>query len=136
MHPAELATCAMRREWTFGAEDKARQLINYEDGMEYPSVSTECRVIDTDTRVVIIDKSLAEAVRKGEKISTSELMRYSVQIWANKIDKLALQPVTHRSRSSDSGMYVWQYEYDPDFLGYMAGVLNQEDFVSSGGAII
>lgn len=136
MHPAELATCAMRREWTSGAEDKARQLIKYEEGMEYPSVSTECRVIDTDTRMVIIDKSLAEAVRKGERVSRVELMRYSVQIWANKIDKLALKPATHRSRSSDSNMYVWEYEYDPDFLGYMAGVLKLEEFVSSGGAII
>jgi CRISPR-associated endonuclease/helicase Cas3 len=136
MHPAELATCAMRREWTSGAEDKARQLIKYEEGMEYPSVSTECRVIDTDTRMVIIDKSLAEAVRKGEKVSRAELMRHSVQIWANKIDKLALKPVTHRSRSSDSNLYVWEYEYDPDFLGYMAGVLKLEEFMSAGGAII
>lgn len=136
MHPAELATCAMRREWTSGAEDKARQLIKYEEGMEYPSVSTECRVIDTDTRMVIIDKFLAEAIRNGEKVSRAELMRYSVQIWANKIDKLALKPVTHRSRSFDSDLYVWGYEYDPDFLGYMAGVLKLEEFVSSGGAII
>jgi CRISPR-associated endonuclease/helicase Cas3 len=136
MHPSELATCAMRREWTSGAEEKARQLIKYEEGMEYPSVSMECRVIDTDTRMVIIDKSLAEAVRKGEKISRVELMKYSVQIWANKIDKLALEPVTHRSRSYDSGMYVWDYDYDSDFLGYMKGVLKLEEFISAGYAVI
>lgn len=136
MHPSELATCAMRREWTSGAEEKARQLIKYEEGMEYPSVSTECLVIDTDTRMVIIDKSLADAVRKGEKVSRFELMRYSVQIWANKIDKLALEPVTHRSRSSDSNLYVWDYEYDPDFLGYMKGVLKLEEFISAGYAVI
>ena len=136
MHPVELATIAMRREWTCGADEKARQLIEDEDRMEYPSVSTQCRVIDTDTRTVIIDESLAEAVRKGEKVSRHELMKYSVQIWADKIKKLALQPAIQGSRSEDSEIYVWQYDYDPDFLGYMKGVLKLEDFITSGGAVI
>jgi CRISPR-associated endonuclease/helicase Cas3 len=136
MHPAQLATFAMRLEWTYGADEKARKLIEDEDGMEYPSVSTQCRVIDTDTRTVIIDESLAEAVRKGEKVSRHELMQYSVQIWADKIKKLALQPAIQGSRSEDSKIYVWQYDYDPDFLGYMKGVLKLEEFIASGGAVI
>jgi CRISPR-associated endonuclease/helicase Cas3 len=136
MHPSELATIAMKREWTSGAEGKARQLIDLENAMEYPSVSKQSRVIDTDTRTVIIDESLAEAVRKGEKVSRMEIMRYSVQIWADKIDKLALEPVIHDGYSSDSGMYFWSYEYDPEFLGYMKGVLKLDKFIASGGAII
>jgi hypothetical protein len=104
--------------------------------MEYPNVSNESRVIDTDTRTVIIDNSLAEALRKGEKVSRVEIMRYSVQIWASKIDKLALEPITHDRQSSDSDIYFWSYEYDPDFLGYMKGVLKLEEFVASGGAVI
>ena len=63
-------------------------------------------------------------------------MRYSVQIWANKISKLALEPVTHDRKSSDSGIYFWTYEYDPDFLGFMKGVLKLEEFILSGGAVI
>jgi CRISPR-associated endonuclease/helicase Cas3 len=136
MHPFELATIAMRREWTSGAEEKAKQLIEHEDGMEYPNVSKEGRVIETDTRTVIIDKSLAEAVRKGEKVSRVESMRYSVQIWASKIEKLALEPITHNRHASDTNIYFWNYEYDPDFLGYMKGVLKLEEFIASGGAII
>jgi CRISPR-associated endonuclease/helicase Cas3 len=136
MHPSELATLAMTREWTSGAEEKARQLIEHEDGMEYPDVSKESRVIDTDTRTVIIDKCLAEAVRKGERVSRVEIMRYSVQIWVSKIDKLALEPVTHDRHSSGSDVYFWGYEYDPDFLGYMKGVLKLDEFIASGGAII
>ncbi|PXF56642.1 MAG: hypothetical protein C4B58_12735 [Deltaproteobacteria bacterium] len=85
---------------------------------------------------MIIDESLAEAVRKGEKVSRHELMRYSVQIWADKIKKLALQPAIQGGRSEDSKIYVWQYDYDPDFLGYMKGVLKLEKFIASGGAII
>ncbi len=30
----------------------------------------------------------------------------------------------------------WEYEYDPDFLGYMKGVLKLEEFISAGGAVI
>jgi hypothetical protein len=104
--------------------------------MEYPSVSEQSRVLDTDTRVVIIDESLAEAVRKGEKVSRIEIMKNSVQIWASKINELALEPLTHNGQSSDSGMYFWPYDYDPEFLGYMKGVLKPDEFISSGGAII
>lgn len=136
MHPTELATLAMRREWTSCAEEKARQLIDLERRMEYPNVGKECRVIDADTRTVIIDEALAEAFRNDEKISRIDLIRYSVQVWANKIDELRLQPLTRRARSSDFGIYAWPYEYDPDFLGYMAGVLKQEGFVAAGGAVI
>jgi len=136
MPPAELATTAMRREWTSGAEEKAQQLIKDENRMEYPSVSKEIRIIDTDTRMVIIDKSLAEAIRNHEKVSRVELMRYGVQIWASKIDKLALEPITHNGQSSDSEIYFWSYDYDPDFLGYMEGVLKMEDFITSGGTVI
>jgi CRISPR-associated endonuclease/helicase Cas3 len=136
-HPAELATLAMTREWTSGAEEKAEQLIKDEEGMEYPSVSKQCRVIDSDTRTVIIDKSLAEAIRKGDRVSRRELMQYSVQIWANRIEKLALEPLTRAGQSSKSDLlYEWKYDYDPDFLGYMKGVLKLEEFLTSGGAII
>lgn len=135
-HPAELATIAMRREWTFGAEDKAIQLIKNEDKMEYPSVSKECHVINTDTRIVVVDSSLADAIRKGDKVSKDELMKYSVQIWATKIEKLGLEPITHKGGFSDSDIYEWKYEYDPDFLGYMKGVLKLDEFIASGGAII
>ena len=136
MHPFELATIAMKREWTSGSEERARQMIEHESGMEYPNVSEDSRVIGGDTRTVIIDKSLAEAVRKGEKVSRVEIMRYSVQIWASKIEKLALEPAIHDRQSSDSDPYFWSYEYDPDFLGYMKGVLKLEEFIASGGAII
>jgi CRISPR/Cas system-associated endonuclease/helicase Cas3 len=135
-HPSELASIAMKMEWNFGAEEKARQIIRLEERMEYPDVSSECKVIDTDTRTVIIDRAFYEALRNGDKISRIELMKHSVQIWANKIEKLSLQPVFPASRSSDSDIYFWQYDYDPEFIGYMEGVLKLESFLEAGGAII
>lgn len=132
----ELATMAMQREWTSGAEEKAKLIIEHEETMEYPDVSKECQVIETDTRTVIIDKILAEAVRAGDGVSKSEIMKYSVQIWANKIDKLALEPITYDRQSSDSSIYFWNHEYDSDFLGYMKGVLKLYEFINAGGAIV
>ncbi len=134
-HPAGLATDAMKREWTSGAEEKARQLIQHEDAMEYPSVSKECRVIDSETCTIIVDKSLAEVIEKGKKVSRFELMNYSVQIWTNKIEKLRLKPLAACDRY-ETGLFFWPYEYDPDFLGYMQGVLKLEEFIAAGGAII
>lgn len=133
---SQLATHSMRRELTFDFGDKALELIKLEEGMRYPSVSQKCRVISNDSRSVIIDPCIAESIRKGEKLPKHKLMNYSVQIWANKIDKLALTPLTFSGSFPEFEIYEWPYSYDPDFLGYMNGVLELEDFISAGGAII
>ena len=91
--------------------------------------------VGADTRFVVIDPQLKENLRKHTPVPFRTLLQGSVQIWANKIDKLALQPLTRHSRSSPD-IYSWDYEYDPDFLGYMKGVLKREEFLSAGGAII
>lgn len=129
--PADLATQAMRREWTAGADDKARHLVKAEEEMEYPDVANRCRVIETDTVTVVIDPGLAEAVRQHKKVSKIELLRYSVQIWAKKTRELALEPI---GRAGD--LYEWKHPYDPDFLGYMAGVLQIQRFLSDPEALI
>lgn len=136
LQPVELVTTAMKREWTSGGDKKARQLIENEDGMEYPEVSKMSRVIDTDTRIAVIDKTLAEAVRSGQKVPKKELIRNSVQIWAKKIDMLALEPLIQSRKDPFSNIYFWSLDYDPNFLGYMAGVLKLEEFIASGGAVV
>lgn len=129
--PADLATQAMRREWTAGADDKARHLVKAEQEMEYPEVANRCRVIESDTVTVVIDPGIAATVRKYKKISKVELLRYSVQIWAKKTKELALEPI---GRVGD--LYEWKHAYDPDFLGYMAGVLQLQKFMSDPEALI
>lgn len=124
LHPAKLATEAMRREWTAGADEKARCLIDFERKMEYPSVGEACRVINVDTRTVIIDRNIVDALRNGERVPKQEIMKNSVQIWAYKIDKLALPAVFGNEQSSDTDLFAWSYDYDPDFLGYMKGILD------------
>lgn len=129
--PADLATQAMRREWTAGADDKARHLVRAEYEMEYPEVAKRCRVIEADTVTVVIDPGLAQAVRDRKKVSKAELLWYSVQIWAKKTRELALEPI---GRAGE--LYEWNHAYEPDFLGYMAGVLQLQKFMNDPEALI
>jgi len=132
-----LSTKAMQREWTAGADRKARELVKLEQSMEYPSVAKACRVIEADTRTVLIDQTLVNAIRNGRSVSKIEIMQYSVQIWAHKIEKLALEPIIPFTEAvSANSMYSWVYDYDADFLGYMAGVLKLDDFFAAGGGVI
>ena len=123
--PSELAKDAMRREVTSADEERVRQIRDAEDEMEYRQVSDLCRVIDSDTRTVVIDMELAEKLRRAERVSYRQLLLHSVQIWARKIDKLPVAPVlVNRTRQYDSNaLYEWRAEYDPDFLGYMSGLM-------------
>jgi CRISPR-associated endonuclease/helicase Cas3 len=126
LSPSDLAKEAMRREVTAKGEQRASAIVKAEEGMEYPEVASLCRVIDADTRIVVIDPKLVEALRQGERVPTQKLLRYSVQVWSHKIPKLPIVPVFDRAaRSSDDSpdLYAWTAAYDPDFLGYMAGVL-------------
>lgn len=124
LFPADLATKAMRLEWTEGAANKARQLVKAEQQMEYPEVAESCRVIDTDSVTAVIDPGLAQAVRDRKKVSKLELLRYSVQIWGKKIKQLGLKPISHLD-----DLYEWNHAYDPEFLGYMAGVHKLDKFI-------
>ena len=136
--PSDIATRAMRREWTSGSELRARQIVQLERDMEYPQVALRCRVIEADTRTVIIDPILAESVRKRRRISRTELSRYSVQLWATKVDLLGLESLLLPERAREAMIYAWCDEtgYEPDFLGYMAGVLRNQRFMSDPEACV
>jgi CRISPR-associated endonuclease/helicase Cas3 len=113
---------AFIREMTDHKNKKAERILNQELGMEYPQVTKLCRVIDSDTRTVLVDKEIAAKLRKGLRMPPHELQRYSVQLWVSKIDSLKLSPLFNSS-DGEYGLYIWDYDYDPDFLGYMKGLL-------------
>jgi CRISPR-associated endonuclease/helicase Cas3 len=136
--PSELAKEAMRREVTDGQEQRAREIREAEDGMEYPQVSELCCVIESDTRIVVIDPLLVEALRRRTKVDHRQLLRNSVQIWAVKAMKLPVAPVfSSRYPIDDSStLYEWKAPYDPDFLGYMDGVMPLLDGLREGYFIV
>lgn len=123
--PSDLAKEAMRREVTAKDEERAQQISKEEDGMEYPDVARLCQVIQSDTRTVVIDPTLIDALRNRQRVSHRELLLNSVQIWANKVIKLPIAPLfPRRTKEYDPhALYVWDGAYDPDFLGYMAGLI-------------
>ncbi|MDD5502832.1 MAG: CRISPR-associated protein [Candidatus Thermoplasmatota archaeon] len=118
MISGDLAKEAMRREITEGDKRRAEELVKKESEMEYPDVAKLCRVIDSDCRLVVIDLEVISRLEKGERVQSVEMLRKSVQMWTTKIRELALVNVDGYAE-----VYKWTAPYDPDFLGYMAGVL-------------
>jgi CRISPR-associated endonuclease/helicase Cas3 len=134
-NPANIVTQAMALELRNIGGLSSDLLSKAEKERNYPEVKELGSVINADTRFVVIDSQLKNLIGMRVPVSFRTLLQGSVQIWAKKIEKLGLQPLITRTRSS-ADIYDWPYDYDPEFLGYMAGVLKLEDFIASGGAII
>lgn len=122
--PSDLALEAMKREITQGLLDRANKLIKAESDMEYPTVSELCRIITDQSTLVLINQDVAKALRKGEKVPQLCILRESVRIWTDKIERKQLPlELVFGDEGDPNALYLWNAAYDPDFLGYMAGVL-------------
>jgi CRISPR-associated endonuclease/helicase Cas3 len=130
-NPSDIVTKAMRRELSERGGLGSDFLVKAEAARDYPKVKELGRVIEADTRLVIVDHHLQNRLIKRGPVSFRTLLRGSVQLWATKIEKLGLEPLPGRR-----DLYVWNNAYDPDFLGYMEGVLRTRAFIAEGGAII
>jgi hypothetical protein len=97
----------------------------------YPDVASLTRLITSDTRLVVIDPGLISAISAGALVDRHKLLARSVQLWSNKIRKLALNQIGHRGE-----LYAWEYDYDPKFLGIMAGVLKMNQVDHDGYAFV
>lgn len=134
-NPADVVTEAMSRELRDSGGLPADMLMKAEAERNYPKVADLGRVIDADTRFVVIDERLKNSLIGGVTVDFKTLLEGSVQIWARNIRKLALEPLSRHGRASQD-IYSWPYDYDPKFLGYMKGVLKLREFLASGGAVI
>jgi CRISPR-associated endonuclease/helicase Cas3 len=130
-NPTDVVTKAMLRELAASGGLGVDPLQNAELAKNYPEVKKCGRVIDADTRLVVVSRRLVKRLAKRQPVSFQTLLRGSVQLWAAKIDKLDLQPIPGRRE-----LYAWDDAYDRDFLGYMAGVMRNQQFMAEGGAII
>jgi CRISPR-associated endonuclease/helicase Cas3 len=128
--PAELVTLAMRREIRQRTKEGGKALLTAEEDRCYPEVAKLGRVIDTDTRLVVVDPDLRDRIKERETVSMRDMLAGSVQIWANKIDSLGLEALPARQE-----IYWWPHAYDPAFLGYMEGALFLQA-VESGESLI
>ena len=116
--PSAKVTEALRRELVLkDVSERAQRLVTKERIEEYPDVAEMYRVIEADTRIVVVDANMIRRLVEREKVSNREVLRHSVQLWATKISELRLEPLP-----SHTELYRWSLEYD-SFLGYMKGLL-------------
>ncbi len=129
--PAALVTAAIAEEIRDRGGLGYGALAENEDHRDYPSVAEKGRVIDADTRLVVIDSVLRDRIAARDRVSFRELLLGSVQIWASKIERLGLIPISGRN-----DVFWFPHVYDPEFLGYMAGVLQLREIDERGILII
>jgi hypothetical protein len=127
----ELCTEALKREVRLSG-NITTILRDNEAKMRFPIVDKDFRVIDSDTKLSVVDSGLVQRIERHEKIDWLTLQRGSVQIWGYKLEALRIPEFAQLP-----GIYKWNLGYD-SFLGYMAGLLKVEAFVSgqSGATIL
>ncbi|MEK7843455.1 MAG: DEAD/DEAH box helicase [Pseudomonadota bacterium] len=119
---------ALRREICLsGLKDKIRE---HEDAKDFPEVRSLFRVIDANTYTVVVNEAIKQRLKKWEKVHWGEIQKHSVQIWGYRIESLKIPQF-----SQYPDLYEWNLAYD-DFLGYMAGVLQVEEFTTKGGVVV
>ena len=123
---AKIATEAAKREVTrAGAEKSAAALVEAVRANDYPKIAELCRVIMNSTITVLADKSIKEAIEKGEKISSRHMLRHSLQLWPNRVDDLGLERIRSRSHKTDL-FYASEASYDDSFLGIGKAILGAQ----------
>jgi hypothetical protein len=125
--PAALVTAAIADEIRDRGGLGHDALAENERYRNYPAVGQNGRVIDTDTRLVIVDPILRDRISVRDRVTFQELLSGSVQIWATNIERLGLELVHGRE-----DVYWFPYTYDPFFLGYMAGILELKNLEQQG----
>lgn len=115
---AALVTEAIRAEVRDANGGTGGPLRRAEVDNDYPLVASLGRLIDADTRLVVVDEGLKQRLKSGQDVRSRELLPGSIQLWSRKAFDFALHEVTGRP-----GLHVWPYDYDPGFLGYMKGAL-------------
>lgn len=115
---AARVTRAMAEEIRGEAGTVGLSLTTAESAQDYPGVAELGRVINADTRTVVVDQALRDRLTRRLPVTHRDLLAGSVQLWAKDIRLLALPCLLpHRD------LYEWPYSYDPDFLGYMAALM-------------
>jgi len=122
----ELSTQSIADEIAlYGLSGKHKKLVTNEELQNFRQVEQDFKVIDSDTRLVVVDSTVAKRLQYG-KVDWRELQKVSVQIAKYKLDEL-------RTPIIMDNIYRWNLGYD-DFLGYMAGIVKLKKY--NGEAII
>jgi hypothetical protein len=73
---------------------------------------------------------------KGKPVAPSKIARRSVQMYHNRINQLGLESIGISRTNSEIYKLPSHWGYDPDFLGYMDGFLNNSDHRIPSGFLV
>lgn len=107
-----------------------QDLINAEEALSFNDVANKFKVIDSDTKTIVVDQLLAKNLESGKYVNWKDIQNGSVQAWTQKIEKLNLKESIHYPE-----IYIWPYEYD-NFVGYMAGILKMAETDQKGFGLL
>jgi len=112
----ELTTEAITLEIrTGGVSSVFKELIKYENNWQFPCVEKNFKVINSDTRLVLVNEEFIAKIKNYEKVSWQEIQQNSVRIYGHNLEKYAVEELIE-------GLYYWPLGYD-NFLGIMQGAL-------------
>ena len=132
------STEALHREVNanFGkTESMARNIIAAEKSEDYPHVAQQCRIIAADTHTLLVSQKLINRFQTNDPRqypSPREVMRYSTQVWKNRLNEL---PLT-RPLGLDGELLGIQPNCYNAFLGYMKGLLPLIKAQREGGFVL
>ncbi len=128
----DLCTQAMREELMLNptSESLLEKIIKAEKALDFPMVERLFKVIDSDSRLVVLDDKLVKRIENYEHVDWKEIQMNSVQILGYKINKLNIPEIF-----GHPGLYKWHLKSD-SFLGYMTGIVENEKLFSENGGII
>jgi CRISPR/Cas system-associated endonuclease/helicase Cas3 len=121
---SEVCTKALRMELNEAFQQKLTQIPTLERKKDFPEVASKYRVIEDETITVLVPPILG-AFEIGQKLSPAEMVRGSVRLRKQAIKKYALRPL-----AGTEELFAWTLDYDPDFLGYMDGVLKTNSVIA------
>jgi CRISPR/Cas system-associated endonuclease/helicase Cas3 len=119
----EYCTEALLRELYAGTgrtENKIELIKDAEKAGDYPLVADESQVIMSLTQLVVVEPSLIARLKAGELPRSQELVMHSVEVWDNKFEALAPEFITDE-------LYALRPDQYDNFIGYMRGLLNQQE---------
>ena len=101
---------------------KMKTLLSEENAGNFETIKEKFKVIESDSRMVIVDEDLAKQISIG-KSDWRQLQKKSISLYNSKIKEKAIdwnlkEPIVDK-------LYQWTLGYD-SFLGYMRGVLDLE----------
>lgn len=125
---------ALQREFMVKQQNQAWAAVRSEIDMDYPAVAEMCRVIRNDTRLVVVDRQMAERIRLGIRIGHNDLVQSSVQVYSSKAVNLGFAPLL--AGTQELFVLPEGWAYDPDCFGYMAGWFELDEARIAGGYLV